>query len=130
MKILKGYGYSLWLVPLNWKNVAESYNMKHIPHITVQTNMNYIDPIVLSNDTFTACDFSNLKTFPKMYGNDPLNGSGFYCKVKDLEINHQPHMTVMYSHNIVHDYVPPANLECKLYIADTQTLDASQWKLV
>ena len=44
--------------------------------------MNKIDSVILSNNTFSANNFSILQKFPKMYNNDPLNATGFYCKLQ------------------------------------------------
>ena len=94
---MKGYGYSLWLVPHNWEIIKRVYSMTHIPHITVCTNMERVDPVVLSSSSFKVYNFSYLKRFPKMYSTDPLNATGFYCAIEGICTNHPPHMSVSYS---------------------------------
>ena len=131
MSKIKGYGYSIWLVPLNWQDIKRVYMMSHIPHITVHTGLDWVDSSILSENTFTVYNFSRVHKFPKMYTQDPLSASGFYCSVKDLKMLHSPHMTLKYSHeNINFDIAPPETLMCKLCVADTQSLDCSQWRLL
>ena len=127
---MQGYGYSLWLVPVNWKEIKEKYAMNHIPHITVCTNMEKIDSKILTDEIFIVNNFSNLKKFPKMYQNDPLNASGFYCKIHGLRTTHTPHMTLAYDHNYNITHSPPDSFSCLLFFADTRTLDYTKWELL
>lgn len=126
-----GYGFSLWLVPHNWRDIKRIYSMNHIPHITVCTNMERIDPVILSTSIFKVRDFSYLKKFPKMYKKDPLDASGFYCKIDGIFTNHTPHMSVSYSHDdLIIGLVPPETLECSLHFADTQSDKPHEWYLL
>ena len=127
---MQGYGYSLWLVPVNWKEIKEKYAMNHIPHITVCTNMEKIDSKILTDEIFIVKDFSNLKTFPKMYQNDPLNASGFYCKINGLRTAHTPHMTIAYNYNYSITHTSPDSLSCLLFFADTRSLNCEEWVLL
>lgn len=127
---MQGYGYSLWLVPILSKQIQHMYSMKHIPHITVCTNLQYIDSSILSQETFIVDSFSQMCNFPKMYNQDPLNACGFYCNIENIKTNHKPHMTVMYMHTMNIQYTPPEKLDCRLYFADTRSLNCSDWKLV
>jgi hypothetical protein len=132
MKIyfMQGYGFSLWLVPANWREIKEQYGMNHIPHITVCTNMENIDSKILTDEIFMVKDFSNLKKFPKMYTNDPLIAMGFYCKINDLWTNHTPHMTLIYDHNHIIQFNPPDTLSCSLFFADTRSSNCEDWVLL
>ena len=38
---MKGYGYSIWLVPDNWRHIKKEFDMDFTPHITVATNLPY-----------------------------------------------------------------------------------------
>jgi hypothetical protein len=125
-----GYGYSLWLVPQNWRDIKRIYSMKHIPHITVCTNMDRTDPVILSISSFKVHTFSYLKKFPKMYKNDPLDASGFYCKIEGICTNHTPHMSVSYSHDDLENLAPPDSLECQLHFANTQSDKPHEWYLL
>ena len=127
---MEGYGYSLWLVPVNWKEIKETYNMLHIPHITICTNMEKIDCNVLSRNLFRVHSFSNMTQFPKMYANDPLDGVGFYCAIDNIATNHKPHMTLRYNEQIHTIYIPPEFLTCSVHIADTRSLNCEEWTLI
>jgi hypothetical protein len=104
--------------------------MKHIPHITISTNMEKIDSSVLSRDIYIVNEFSEFKTFPKMYKNDHLNACGFYCKLDCLKTDHIPHMSLFYNEKTINTFVPPESLKCMLYIANTESLNCSDWYLL
>ena len=126
---MNGYGYSLWLVPYNCNEIMRNYNMKHIPHVTICTNLEYIDSTILTHKTFVVNKFSNLEKFPKMYKNDPLNASGFYCEINGIQTFHTPHMSVTYSHESLDDLIPPQSLVCQLFFVDTRSLNFEEWTL-
>jgi hypothetical protein len=124
---MNGYGYSIWLIPNNWKEVKLSYNMNHIPHITVANNLQFIDSVVLNKNDYTVENFSNVQQFPQMYLNDPLSASGFYCEIKGISTIHKPHLSLVYNKYITEIYAPPEKLMCKLYVADTRSINPSEW---
>ena len=127
---MKGYGYSLWLVPHVWRDIKRIYCMSHIPHITVCTNMERTDPAILTPSVFKVYNFSYLKKFPKMYKNEPLTASGFYCEIDGISTNHTPHMSLNYSHDDLENFAPPDILECSLHFADTQSDNPQEWCLL
>lgn len=132
---MQGYGFSIWIVPLDHQMFMKKYNMVHIPHITVSTNYT---SVLQARETFnklsSICSFSfhpGYHMFPSMYEYEVLRGSGFYCDVHSIEISHKPHMTVFY--NVDHRYHidEPQNIHYGvIQIADTTSLDPRQWFLV
>jgi hypothetical protein len=133
-----GYGYSIWLIPENWKQFRKEFTLDFIPHITVATNLSFVSSQILNKDKFFKVNnFSNGQIFPKMYKNDPLNGFGYNCTIEGLYTQHQPHLTLYYSPNEI-KYLdtfsklksPPTQLICRLFIADTRSINPSEWKVI
>lgn len=128
---MSAYGFSLWLVPKNYSKLQKMYNISHIPHITICTNLTEkIDTICLSKETFIVNKFSSLLKFPKFYKTDWYNSSGFYCDVEKIKTEHQPHLTLQYSHKNIENYKPPDSLECQLHMADTRSFDCNDWYII
>lgn len=125
---MTSYKFSIWLIPENWKKIKEMYKMEHIPHITVATNIESELPYeILNNKNYKVSKFSKVTNFEKMYKHDPLNGYGFYCEINDIKTTHKPHMTLFYNKELDNENIEiPLELECKLYMANTQSID---WKL-
>jgi hypothetical protein len=92
--------------------------------------MEKVHSSILSRDIYTVNEFSELKKFPKMYKNDPLNACGFYCKIDCINTNHNPHMSLFYNEDALNGLIPPESLKCMLYIANTESLDCSEWYLL
>lgn len=126
---MQGYGFSTWIVPDNWKSIQVRYSMKHIPHITVRTNLT--EPSTDNVGKRLHIKFvKGCFTFPKQYEVDPLDAYGFYCTVKHIEIDHIPHMSLFYNEPL-RVYEPPMEtLQGTIHIADTRSLDPSKWKLI
>jgi len=132
-----GYGYSLWLVPYNWKEIQKEFNIDFILHITISTNLPYIPlGVINSGKRFIVKNFKKGEIFPKMYEVDPLNGFGYPCEIEGLYPLHTPHMTLFYASNKITDLdtyswiktPPPKQLECTLHLADTTSHNPLQWK--
>ena len=134
---MQGYGYSIWLVPLNWRQIKQEYNLDFIPHITIQTHMPYVFSRLLSKETLIVDNFSRGQIFSKTYSTDPLYAYGYSCKIQHIFLMHEPHMTLYYSSNPI-KYIdtfsklklPPQTLECSLYAVDTRSLNPSKWKII
>jgi hypothetical protein len=126
-----GYGWSLWYIPENWKEIAETYGFQHVPHVTLQSNLTKEEAIALfekSAKTATIRLESDLVVFPTMYEVDPLKAAGWYAT--GIDTPHRPHMSVRYWTDLPVDLTPCGNppdvVECFLAIADTQ-LSPSEW---
>jgi hypothetical protein len=134
---MQGYGYSIWLIPINWREIKREYSLDFIPHITIQTNMPFIFSGLLTKDSFFVDNFSSGEILPKSYPQDPLHAYGYNCSIKGIFLLHQTHMTLYYSPNPI-KYVdtfsklklPPKSLECTLYAIDTRSLNPSKWKII
>jgi hypothetical protein len=133
----QGYGYSIWLVPSNWRNIKKDFSIDFLPHITVATNLPYISSKTLSKESFLVNNFSVGKVFSKMYKYEPLYAFGYECYIEDLYTSHMPHMTLFYSPNEI-KYLdtfskfksPPQSLTCNLFVADTRSLNPSEWRII
>ena len=126
------YGLSLWAVPRNHVEIRERYNMKHIPHITLETN--------LTKPSF-SCDVGNvvqaeftrgMTKFPWIYTPDgPLEASGYYCIMKGLYNvpKHRLHMSIFYNYDgqYMQYLEPPPVCLCDVVRADTRSEDPSEW---
>ena len=131
---MKGYGYSIWLVPDNWKEIKKEFNMEFIPHVTLATNLPYLPYGILNEKTYKVTNFSKGEIIPKMYNVDPLNAFGYYCDIVGLYPSHKPHMTLFYAPNAI-NYLdtystikqPPTEFYGKLRIANTNFDNPIQW---
>lgn len=101
-----GYQYSIWLIPYIWKDIKDVYKTSHIPHVTIQTllTLEQAQEFIKKYDQEYKIFFQdNIHDFTQIsYDHDKedqLPGSGFYCEIKDLELEHQPHMTLYYKFN-------------------------------
>lgn len=143
----KGYGYSVWYVPENYKELQDIYKISHIPHITLETNLLLRDAYHIYHN---ACPDITIKfkekyvRFPSFYDNDPLISYGWYVDVIKMtrrKLNWVPHMTLKYlqrssknsnsniDKSILSDYKhPPSNeIKCKVIIADTRGNEPVHW---
>lgn len=133
-----GYKYSIWLIPNNWKYIKSYYKTEHIPHVTIKTLMTqsqafkeYDDlkshyEIAYENNVY---DFTDVKYHEKQ--EDEIEGSGFYCKIKGLDLDHRPHMTLYYHHhNSVLKMKAPTETLGKVYIVNTVSDDPKKWFLL
>ena len=127
---MKGYGFSIWVVPHNHQVIRNQYKMKHIPHITVKTNM--IIPEKIFGKKFCKINFKNsfCCEFPSMYQNDPLTACGFYCDI-NIPTDHDPHITLWYNHSGPLDSLsPPQDTHGQVFLADTRSINPSEWKII
>ena len=128
-----GYGLSLWVVPKYYKQIKETYKMKHIPHITLQTNLTEPSMSVDLGKHVDVTFNRGMVKFPKMHDPNPLMGSGFYCNVKGIsEIpDFRQHMTVWYNYDGCHYEFrePPPHQPGKVVRADTTSDDPSEWHI-
>ena len=133
---LQGYGFSLWAVPPNHRDVKSTYNMKHMPHVTIETNMEFPWSVYAYQKCRVEFYKSHCARLPQMYKQDPLkNCIGFFCEVKDIKpVNvRYPHMTLFYEYDgesTLTSIPRPDDFEGTLYIADTRSLDPSDWHIV
>lgn len=144
------YGYSVWYVPTNWRDIKEKYNMTHIPHITLETNLILRDAYHIYHN---ACPkvLAKLKpdcvTFPQLYAHDPLQARGWYVDILQMngrKLSWTPHMSVTYtprnlqlcadiemepvmSHAVT--IAPSETLECFVVIADTRSVHPEEWHI-
>lgn len=124
-----GYGYSVWVIPDNYEIIKKKYKMKHIPHVTISTN-HVVPPTLKDIRPIKIKLHDEFVNFPKMYENDPLKASGFYCEI-DYPTKHRPHMTVYYEHLENCKIEPPKEkLEGIMYVVDTTSCDATKWKII
>ncbi len=130
------YGFSLWLVfdsPSRLIRLLAKYNRKpHIPHVTVKTNMESLEEAQKTllcykhwRDTVTITKPS--QKFGKMYKNDPLSGWGFPATLRNIHIEHKPHLTVAYNNEAITGVRFPLHEEARLKIADTRSENPWEW---
>lgn len=145
----EGYGYSVWYVPINYKELQTKYEITHIPHVTLETNLMLRDAYHIFHNACKKIKITfkdNFVTFPSMYKHDPMISKGWYVNVNDItkrKLNWTPHMSVEYTPRY-HDtlkpmayspklpmttqFIPPQGcLECFLVIADTHSGVPSDW---
>lgn len=154
----EGYGFSVWYVPINYKELQYLYKIDHIPHITYQTNFetfNDAEQVYQLIDPTIKVNFcSKIIQFPQMYPTDPLLGCGFYVeKSQYLNPTFDPHLTTKYfvpkrefnqltnqmeitNLNEIDEYLQwvnsfdiPSNVSCFKAISDNRNLDANIWEI-
>jgi hypothetical protein len=145
----KGYGYSVWYVPNNYKELQNIYKISHIPHITLETNLCLRDAYHIyhnaSPDIIVKFQDKYLK-FPSFYENDPMISFGWFVDVVKMtrrKLNWVPHMTLRYiprttnnnnDNNFRDKYIlseslsaPLHDIKCKIFIADTRSNQPIEW---
>ena len=127
---MKGYGYSIWLVPLNHVAIKKMYGMVHIPHVTVQTNLCSAPELKLPKGEFRLNSFTSLVELKSQYKHDPLCAWGWECQSPDVAIKHTPHMSCTYSQPPSGITEPPGDLLATMHLVDTTSTDPSEWTLV
>ena len=150
--MIEGYGFSIWYIPINYKELQKIYNIQHIPHITYQSNFetfNDAEQVYQKINPIINVEFiSKIIFFPQMYQNDPLLGCGFYVeKSQYLNPTFDPHLTTKYfipnkelNKNIkteidkylqsVNSFKIPKSITCFKAISDNRILDANNWKII
>ena len=128
------YGYSVWLVPLNRRLLTKVYKFRHIPHITISTNhVTVPDPDNLGK-LYNIVNFSPYGKIGKQYEVDPLHSLGWECDVEDLNIQHTPHLSHMYSvyayDKVYSVYPTPMRLIAEVCVADTRSPNWEEWKII
>ena len=80
---MKGFDWSIWYVPTNWKEFMVQHDMTHIPHVTWETHLRE-EPKEMPDVKFIEnLNFTNIGTnmFPSMYKGDSINFTiGWYCE--------------------------------------------------
>lgn len=144
--MVEGYGYSVWYIPQNYKQLQKTYGITHIPHITFQTNFETFDEalsIYHNINPIIKINFcSKIVLFPQMYSNDPLLGCGFYVE-KNSKLNPEfdPHLTTKYfvkDDNEINSYldlvnsfdVPNEEIYCFKAISDNRNIDSTTWEII
>ena len=144
----EGYGYSVWYVPTNYKELQTKYDITHIPHVTLETNLILRDAYHIFHNACKKIRITikgNLVKFPSMYKHDPMISNGWYVDVIDItkrKLNWTPHMSVEYTpryHDtlkpmayspktqMAHLVPPQGYIDCFLVIADTRSGVPKDW---
>jgi hypothetical protein len=80
------YGYSIWYVPYNYIDLKNKYDMKHIPHITIKTNLmkqeaiDFFQEQIFSDEAYIYVH-DPLVIFPDIYDTNPLKAIGWWCSI-------------------------------------------------
>jgi len=133
--MVSGYGLSVWLVPLSHNIYRRVYKMKHIPHITISTNHETLPDISHLNKYYDIFHFKGIQNIPRQYEVDPLYAVGFPCMINGLRTPHIPHMSVRYQNKGYPSFEDikvekPFKMMTEVRIADTTSLDPSEWFLI
>jgi hypothetical protein len=138
-----GYGYSVWYVPTNYKELQTTYGITHVPHVTLETNLLLKDAFhihkhAIKNIVIEYCP--KYVEFPQCYEHDPLIAFGWYVNVLELKGRKEhwkPHMSIQYfqrkDKNIIKktiDALPPqGKFECFCVLADTRSINPFEWSI-
>ncbi len=135
------YGYSIWYIPENYEWIQKTYNMNHIPHFTIQTNLKDMEEATeiynKLNDNETMTIQKDCQIFESMYENDPLQGIGWYIKT-NINMRHKAHLTIKYYANVSEindkDFIEWKDEQkeqvCFKAIVDTLSIHPERWKIL
>lgn len=145
---MKGYGYSIWLIPSDKTILKYISNPEHIYHTTVKTNIktikegiSYLDryKFLTENRSILIKIDNKPINFEKMYQYDPIEKSWGY-KVSILnnllnkEIDHQSHLTAFYNRifnkNVDIPLEKPLFVFCNLNLVDTRNEYPFNWNII
>lgn len=92
----------LQLLRMVCSHFAKTFGIKHIPHVTVATNLvdeETAKKICLKFPQDAKFQLEQPVEFPSLYKIDPLCAAGFYVRlyvegVQDIELGFPPHMSV------------------------------------
>ena len=149
---MRGYGFSVWLLPHNRKCIIDALsergiNIIHIPHITVKTNFKTresawdfaktLKPGILPGKTIVP----DAKTYhyrlngclqfsSKTYEFDPLNAWVLNAEVEELDIT-GAHLSVKYMKHDPKPHLFGFNISGTghVVVADTRSEEPREWKL-
>jgi len=141
------YNYSVWYVPIDSDNLRTKYGIKHIPHITIASNLSDVEKAIEIcsrfplNANFYFTQPATLVKFPSLYGNDPLSAVGFYARLfdeaeKDINLGFPAHMSVEY---FAHGTKPKTQIlqhddniiwKCRKTVVNTISDDSMNWFLL
>ena len=148
---MRGYGYSIWLVPkinFNMRKFLEREKLGHILHITVKTNIkSKKEGLKLLEEFKNITNDRKIKVSIKpvginmtsMYEHDPIEKSwGFEVDVFSESLNkliyHRPHMTVCYFQELSEKdgIIVTENIDCwcDLKLASTISTKPEKWKII
>ena len=128
-----GFGFSIWFVPYNYVEFQKTYSIRHIPHVTVKTNMTkeecktfYIAKMKSACRTFEFD--ADLRVIPNMW-NGPLQAVGWFVHDNDVL-----HMTMRYFRGVpryfVDETAPTGEISFFSAMADTTSEDSTNWSLM
>lgn len=103
---MKGYGYSVWLIPRNAKRLVQlldlvlGWTIPHTPHITVKTNFNNLAEAQRYARTLLKLTYryeisGPLSVSENQHEHDPLAAWVFPASIDGLEIENS-HLSVLY----------------------------------
>jgi hypothetical protein len=136
------YGFSIWYVPYNYTQLKQRYSIKHIPHITIKTNLIREDATHFYTNTLFPYETHIYVTdpiviFPSIHKQDPLKAIGWWCNTlpKNQDIEWKPHLSIEYfielpSRLPIYDKAPQEPLLCYKIIADTTSANPEEWHLL
>ena len=123
------YGFSLWLVPQSRFKI----DTLHVPHITLATHFE-TEPNVqcTKNKRYRVDIFDGVSKFPSdMYPDSIVQGIGVYCKIQDMDLDHEPHLSLTYDESYDFSNIKlPEFIYCDMYLADTRSTTPLEWKLL
>ena len=118
--------YALWAVPVNYKELINKYDLRHIPHITLERKLE--KP---SNSPLLAFRPSKV-TFYNGLTRLEQRRAGYICQTKGLGRdfdNRLMYMTMWYDFNGNYiDYIrSPGPTDLRIYRAVTEGDDPAEW---
>lgn len=128
----EGYGFSIWCVPMNWKELRARYRTRHVPHVTIETLLSETKArarilqyapeykIMFEDDVRDLSDITYSE-------DDDVPAQGFYCSLQGLRL-HRGHMTLHYETLLTPAHaIAPVDVLGKVVIADTRSSNPGRW---
>ena len=119
-------GHSLWAVPSNYAELARKYNMKHIPHVSIERGLPSISHSPL---LFTKCRITYKNGLSRVVRPD-VECAAYYCSIDRIKENGL-YLPVWFNYDGGYfDYLQaPEPVDALFLRADTASDDPSEWFL-
>ena len=127
--MVPGRGHSLWAVPYNYAEIAAKYNMKHIPHVSLEHGL------AKPSNSHTLFNRVTLKFENKLCRIKDrtleLDCAGIYCDLKHIDFKDQFYfMPVWFDYEGKYDVIdefPGKYVQAQIFRANTESEDPSEW---
>lgn len=131
------FGISVWIIPEDFTRWQDSYDIEHIPHITIESRIK--SPLNEHiGKTFTFSFEDGFHLFPQTDKRDKsFRAWGWYCNIKEIDIP-LAHMSTHYYDEMdtykniptTPLYPPQGEFKGVAFLVDTRSTNPYSWKII